>query len=169
MGLPFLKTANFSTIVKWHFHRLKSLLLRKQHREITKPRSTLLQRSRLERYLEFWTRITSNMYGNFGVWTFHTRFQAYMESAMRLHCPSNLLSFMDITHVSRLSSYRCIAEKTPYIIMISGAPRARFLRRLVLHDYIFCLANYTGILSRALLVALAKSTYYNYSLLSRIL
>ena len=77
---------------------------------------------------------------------------------------------MDITHVSRLSSYRCIAEKTPYIIMISGAPRARFLRRLlVLHDYIFCLANYTGILSRALLVALAKSTYYNYSLLSRIL
>ena len=47
-----------------------------------------------------------------------------MESAMRLHCRSNLLSFMDITHFSRLISYRCIAEKTPYI-MISGAPRAR--------------------------------------------
>ena len=56
--------------------------------------------------------------------TFHTRFQAYMESSMRLHCPSNLLSFMDITHFSRLTSYRCIAEKTPY----SGAPPEREAR-----------------------------------------
>ena len=31
---------------------------------------------------------------------------------------------MDITDFSRLTSYRCIAVKTPYI-MISGAPRAR--------------------------------------------
>ena len=43
---------------------------------------------------------------------------------MRLHCPSNSLSFMDITHFSRLTSYRCIAKKTPNIL-ISGAARAR--------------------------------------------
>ena len=47
-----------------------------------------------------------------------------LESAMKLHCPSNSLSFMDITHFSRLTSYRCIAKKTPNIL-ISGAPRAR--------------------------------------------
>ena len=69
------------------------------------------------------TRITSKQ-----VWKLRRMNLSYtflsMESAMRLHCPSNSLSFMDITHFSRLTSYRCIAKKTPNII-ISEAPRAR--------------------------------------------
>ena len=56
MGEPVLKYANSSTIVKCRFYRLKSLLLTKQHDETTKPRS-LVQKSRLERYLELMTRI----------------------------------------------------------------------------------------------------------------
>ena len=56
MGEPVLKAANFSTIVKCHFNGLKSLLLTKQHDLTTKPRS-LVQKSRVERYLELMTRI----------------------------------------------------------------------------------------------------------------
>ena len=55
-GLPLLKYANFSTIVKSRFYGLKSLLLTKQHDQTTKPRS-LEQKSKLERYLELMTRV----------------------------------------------------------------------------------------------------------------
>ena len=41
MGKHFSKNATFSTIVKWHFYRLKNLLLRKKHHQKTKPRSHL--------------------------------------------------------------------------------------------------------------------------------
>ena len=41
MGKHFSKHATFSTIVKWHFYRLKNLLLRKKHHQKTKPRSHL--------------------------------------------------------------------------------------------------------------------------------
>lgn len=47
---PFENMQNSSTIVKWHFYRLK----RKQHYQKAKPRS-LSRKSRLERFLEFWT------------------------------------------------------------------------------------------------------------------
>ena len=56
MGEPVLKYANFSTIVKCRFYGLKSLLLTKQHDQTTKPRS-LVQKCRVERYLELMTRI----------------------------------------------------------------------------------------------------------------
>ena len=56
MGEPVLKYANFSTIVKCRFYGLKSLLLTKQNDQTTKPRS-LVQKSRLQRYLELMTRI----------------------------------------------------------------------------------------------------------------
>ena len=56
MGEGVLKSANFLTIVKCHFYGLKSLLLTKQHDQTTKPRS-LVQKSRLERYLELLTRV----------------------------------------------------------------------------------------------------------------
>ena len=56
MGERVLKSANFLTIVKCHFYGLKSLLLTKQHDQTTKPRS-LVQKSRLERYLELLTRV----------------------------------------------------------------------------------------------------------------
>ena len=56
MGEPVIKAANFSTILKCHFNGLKSLLLTKQHDQTTKPRS-LVQKSRLKRYLELMTRI----------------------------------------------------------------------------------------------------------------
>ena len=55
-GERVLKSANFWTIVKCHFYGLKSLLLTKQHDQTTKPRS-LVQKSRLERYLELLTRV----------------------------------------------------------------------------------------------------------------
>ena len=51
-----LKYANFSTIRKCRFYGLKRLLLRKQHRQTTKPRS-LLKKRRLKRYLDLLTRI----------------------------------------------------------------------------------------------------------------
>ena len=44
------------TIVKCRFYGLKSLLLTRQHHQATRPMS-LLQKSRLERYLELMTRI----------------------------------------------------------------------------------------------------------------
>ena len=72
--------------------------------------------------MEFLTRITSKQVCKLRRMNLSYTFLS-MESAMRLHCPSNSLSFMDITHFSRLTSYRCIAKKTPNI-MISGAPRA---------------------------------------------
>ena len=53
---PLLKYANFSTILKSRFYGLKSLLLTKQYDQTTLPKS-LLQKSRLERYLELLTRI----------------------------------------------------------------------------------------------------------------
>ena len=53
---PVLKYANFSSIVKCRFYGLKSLLLTKQYDQTTKPRS-LVQKSRLDRYLEVITRI----------------------------------------------------------------------------------------------------------------
>ena len=56
MGEPVLKSANFSTIVKCRFYGLKRLLLTKKHDQTTKPRS-LVQKSRLERYLELLTRV----------------------------------------------------------------------------------------------------------------
>ena len=56
MGLPLLKYANFSTIVKCRFYGLKRLFLTKQHHQTRKPRS-LLKRRRLERYLKILTRI----------------------------------------------------------------------------------------------------------------
>ena len=56
IGKPVLKYANLSTIVKCRFYGLKSLLLTKQHDQTTNPRS-LVQKSRLERYLELMTRI----------------------------------------------------------------------------------------------------------------
>ena len=49
------KYADFSTAEKCHFYDFESLLLRKQHHETTKPMS-LLQKRRLERYLELLTR-----------------------------------------------------------------------------------------------------------------
>ena len=55
-GLPVLKYANFSTIVKGRFYGRKSLLLTKQHDQRTKPKS-LEQKSRPARYLELMTRI----------------------------------------------------------------------------------------------------------------
>ena len=55
-GLTLFENANFWTIEKRHFYRIKSLPLRKQNHETTIPRS-LLQKGRLERYLEFLTRI----------------------------------------------------------------------------------------------------------------
>ena len=56
MGYPVLKYANFSTIVKFRFGGLKSLLLTKQHDETTKATS-LEQKSGLQAYLELMTRI----------------------------------------------------------------------------------------------------------------
>ena len=50
------KYANFSTILKWRLHGLKSLLLTKQHDQTTKPRP-LVQKSRLERFLKLLTTI----------------------------------------------------------------------------------------------------------------
>ena len=50
------KYAIFSAIGKWHFDCLKNLPLRKRHHLTPKPRS-LLQKSRLERCLEFFNRI----------------------------------------------------------------------------------------------------------------
>ena len=55
-GLTLFENANFWTIEKRHFYRIKSLPLRKQNHETTIPRS-LLQKGRHERYLEFLTRI----------------------------------------------------------------------------------------------------------------
>ena len=55
-GLTLFENANFWTIEKRHFYRIKSLPLRKQNHETTIPRS-LLQKGGLERYLEFLTRI----------------------------------------------------------------------------------------------------------------
>ena len=55
-GLTVLKYANFLTILKRRFYGLKSLLFTKQHDQTTNPRS-LVQKSRLERYLELMTTI----------------------------------------------------------------------------------------------------------------
>ena len=59
MGEPVLKYANLSTIVKYRFYGLKTLLFTKQHTEATKPRS-LEQKSRAETYLELMTIIMGN-------------------------------------------------------------------------------------------------------------
>ena len=71
------KFFNFS---KMSFYRLNSLLLRKEHHQTTKPRS-LLQKSRLERYLEFLTRITSQQ-----VWKLRRMNLAYTFSSMHGKC-----------------------------------------------------------------------------------
>ena len=56
MGEPVLKYANFSTIVKYRFYGLKSLIWTKQHDQRTKPKY-LVQESRVARYVEPMTRI----------------------------------------------------------------------------------------------------------------
>ena len=56
MGYPPLRYANFYTIVKCRFYSSRSLLLRKEHQQTTRPMS-LVQKSRLERYLEVLTSI----------------------------------------------------------------------------------------------------------------
>ena len=56
MGYPVIKYANTSTIVKCRFYGLKSLLLTKQHDQTKKPMS-LIQKSRVERYLKVLTTI----------------------------------------------------------------------------------------------------------------
>ena len=65
----------------------------------------------------------------------------------------------------------CCTCKVAFLLIrpIVVVPFSFPLPQLALHEYIFCLANYDEILSRASLVALAKSIYYCYSLLSRIL
>ena len=55
-GLTRFKICKFSTILKYCFYGLKSLLLTKQHDQTTKTRS-LVQKSWLIRYLELMTRI----------------------------------------------------------------------------------------------------------------
>ena len=54
--LPLSKYADIWSIVKCRFYGLKRLLLRKKHHQTTKP-MFLLQKNRLERYLELVTGI----------------------------------------------------------------------------------------------------------------
>ena len=55
-GLTLFKICKFLDYSKMSIYGLKTLLLTKQHDQTTKPRS-LVQKSRLERYLELMTRI----------------------------------------------------------------------------------------------------------------
>ena len=76
----------------------------------------------------------------------------------------------EVSRCSRTKMYKVVfLPVRPILVVLPLHHRSRFVRRLALHDYIFCLADYTEILSRASVLSLAKSIYYYYSLLSRIL
>ena len=92
-----------STIVKCHFYRLKNSFW---ENNIMKRQSQgcFYRKVVLKDIWNLWTESQVSKYGNFGVWTFHTRLGACMESAMRLDCTYNSLSFIGITQFSRLTA-----------------------------------------------------------------
>ena len=100
IGLTSLKICKFFDYSEMKFLSSKKPPFEKTTSSNDKSKDFFTEKlSRLEIYLKYFTRITSKQVWKLnGVSTFHTRFQACMESAMRLHCPSNSLSFIDIAH-----------------------------------------------------------------------